>query len=111
MLCFWTSCSEPSIEQLRQLRLALESASDDRVQVLGIGDGESPQQVAEISEREQLPFPLVPDPDRSIARRYGISSWPATVQVGVAGRVSATDLGLVPGLNPCSPSRPPVAKA
>jgi peroxiredoxin len=96
---------------LRELRLALESASEDRVQILGIGDGETAQQVAEVAKSEQLPFPLVPDPERSIARRYGISSWPATVQVGPAGRVVATDLGLVPGLNPCLQDWPPVAKA
>ncbi len=102
VLSFWTSCSEPSIEQLRQLREALESEGEDRPYVLGIGDGEGPQQVAEVAKQEQLPFRLVPDPERSIARRYGISSWPATVQVGPEGRVVAADLGLVPGLNPCA---------
>jgi peroxiredoxin len=101
VLSFWTSCSEPSVEQLRQLREALESGQPEQTYVLGIGDGESPQQVAELAKREQLPFPLVPDPERVIARRYGISSWPATVQVGSDGRVQAADLGLLPGLSPC----------
>jgi peroxiredoxin len=109
VLCFWTSCSEPSIKQLRELREALKSDGEDRPYVLGIGDGESPQQVAELAKQEQLPFPLVPDPERSIARRYGISSWPATVQVSPQGTVVAADLGLVPGLNPCAhTSWPPV---
>jgi AhpC/TSA family len=56
VLSFWTSCSEPSIEQLRQLREALESEGEDRPYVLGIGDGEGPQQVAEVAKQEQLPF-------------------------------------------------------
>jgi len=112
VLCFWSSCSEASIDQLRELREAAEAASETPVEILGIGDGETPQQVAEVAKREQLPFPLVPDPERSIARRYGISSWPSTVQTGPAGRVVATDLGLVPGLNPCAQTNwPPVAKA
>jgi peroxiredoxin len=108
VLSFWTSCSEPSVEQLRQLREALESGRKDEAYVLGIGDGESPQQVAELAKREQLPFPLIADPERSIGRRYGISSWPATVQVGPDGRVEAADLGLVPGVSPCDqhPGRP-----
>lgn len=101
VLSFWTSCSEPSVEQLRQLREALESGGEDQPYVLGIGDGESPQQVTELAKREQLPFPLVPDPDRLIARRYGVSSWPAMVQVGPKGRVEAADLGLHPGVSPC----------
>jgi peroxiredoxin len=100
VLSFWTSCSEPSVEQLRQLREALESGADQPY-VLGIGDGESPQQVAELAKRERLPFPLVPDPERVIARRYGVASWPTTVQLGPDGRVAATDLGLVPGRSPC----------
>jgi peroxiredoxin len=101
VLSFWISCSEPSVEQLRQLREALESRGKDAPYVLGIGDGESPQEVTELARRERLPFPLMADPERSIARRYGISCWPATVQVGPDGRVEATDLGLVPGISPC----------
>jgi peroxiredoxin len=102
VLSFWTSCSEPSVQQLRQLRKALESRRKDQPYVLGIGDGESPAAVSELASREQLPFPLIADPERSIARRYGVCSWPATVQVGPDGRVEATDLGLVPGVSPCA---------
>jgi len=101
VLSFWTSSSEPSLEQLRQLREALEAGRENQPHVLGIGDGESPEQVAELAKREQLPFPLVPDPERSIARRYGVSCWPATVQVGPEGRIEASDVGLVPGVSPC----------
>jgi peroxiredoxin len=111
VLCFWTSCSEPSIEQLRELRQALESSGEDRPYIFGVGDGEGPRQVAELAKQEQLPFPLIADPERSIARRFGISSWPATVQVGPQRRVVAADLGLVPGLNPCAQTNwPPVVQ-
>jgi peroxiredoxin len=101
VLSFWTSCSEPSVEQLRQLREALESCGKDAPHVLGIGDGESPQQVAEVASREQLSFPLIADPERQIARRYGVSCWPATVQVRADGTVDATEFGLVRGVSPC----------
>jgi len=101
VLSFWTSCSGPSLEQLRQLRVALETGPHGQASVLGVGDGESAQQVAEVAQREQLPFPLVPDPERQIAHRYGVSCWPTTVQVGPEGRIDATDLGLVRGSSPC----------
>jgi peroxiredoxin len=105
VLSFWTSCSEPSIEQLRQLSIALEVGREDQPHVLGIGDGESPQEVADVEKREQLPFPLVPDPERLIARRYGVYSWPTMVQVAPNGRIEAADLGLHPGLSPCEELR------
>ncbi|MET9022724.1 TlpA disulfide reductase family protein [Actinopolymorpha sp. NPDC004070] len=101
VLSFWTSCSEPSVEQLRQLRDALETGRVDRPHIFGIGDGEDPQQVSRLAEREQLPFPLIADPERSIARRYGVSCWPTTVQIGLDRSVEATDLGLVPGVSLC----------
>lgn len=101
VLCFWTSCSEPSIEQLRQLRAALDVGREDQPAVLGIGDGEGPQEVAELEKREQLPFPLVADPERSIARRYGVHAWPTVVQIGADGVVAAAGHGLFPGLSPC----------
>jgi peroxiredoxin len=108
-LCFWTSSSEASIEQLRQLREALESREPgDRPYVVGIGDGEDERSVSEFAKLEQLPFPVLADPQRTIARRYGVSAWPTTVQVGPGGRVLATDLGLVAGINPCD-VRLPVA--
>jgi peroxiredoxin len=111
VLSFWTSCSEPSIEQLRQLRAALETGREDQVHVVGIGDGENSEQVAKLAEREQFPFPLVADPERSIAHRYGVSSWPSTIQVGGDGRVVAVDVGLLPGLSPCDRVRHPPASA
>jgi peroxiredoxin len=100
-LSFWSASSEPSIEQLRQLSKALEAEEEGRPYVIGIGDGESEQQVRALAGREQFPFPLVPDPERLISRRFGISCWPATVQIGSDGRFVAVDLGLVPGLSPC----------
>jgi peroxiredoxin len=111
VLCFWSSCSEPSIKQLRELREAISSAGEPLPTVLGIGDGEGASQVAEVAKRERLPFALIPDPERSIANRYGISSWPATVQVNPQGMIVATDLGLVPGISPCVQISRPVEKA
>ena len=110
VLSFWTSCSEPSIEQLRQLRAAQEAGREGQIQIVGIGDGEKPGDVAELAEREQFPFPLVADPERSIAHRYGISSWPSTIQVGGDGAVEAVDVGLLPGVSPCDRVRRPPAK-
>jgi peroxiredoxin len=104
------SCSEPSIEQLRQLRAAQEAGPEDQIQVVGIGDGEGSREVAKLAKREQFPFPLVADPERSIAHRYGITSWPSTIQVGGDGAVEAADVGLFPGLSPCDRVRRPPAK-
>jgi hypothetical protein len=61
--CFWTPYSEPSIEQLRQLRDALDSKAADCPSVLGIGDGAAgPRAVDRPPLRHLL--------------------WPTTVQIG-----------------------------
>jgi peroxiredoxin len=112
LLSFWTSCSPESIEQLRELRSAVDSSEREGLAAFGIGDGEDPRRVSELAKREQLPFPLIADPDRSIARRYGVSSWPTTVEVGPDGAVHAVDLGLVRGISPCSETAwPPLTRA
>ncbi len=100
-LSFWSGSSEPSIEQLRQLSEALAAEGEGRPYVIGIGDGEGAREVGALAAREQFPFPLVPDPERLISSQFGISCWPATVQIGADGRFVAVDLGLVPGLSPC----------
>ena len=102
VLSFWSSSSEPSVDQLRELSRALEAGAEPRPYVVGIGDGETPERVAEVAKRERLSFPLVADAERVVGRRYGVSCWPAVVQVGPEGRVEATDLGLVRGLDPCA---------
>ena len=94
LVAFWTSWSQPSIEQLRELAGAYRASEGRRPIVLAVGDGETADSAARIQKLEQLPFPVIPDPDRRIAARYGVSCWPTTVWISKRMRVEAVTFGL-----------------
>jgi hypothetical protein len=97
-IVFWTTWSDPSLEELR--RAGTESgsrgAADGAPMVLLVNDGEDPELARRKLKELGLGFPMVPDPDRAIARRYGIVAWPTVVQVDREGRVAEIRLGLEP---------------
>jgi peroxiredoxin len=96
VLAFWTSASQPSVEQLRELKAAHESSGERGPVVLGVGDGETGEAAAKVAKEEALPFPVIPDPERAISRRYGVGCWPTTVWIGPNMRVEAVNFGLTP---------------
>jgi hypothetical protein len=72
---------------------------------------ESSARAAEVARAEGLPFPVIPDPERSISRRFGVGSWPTLVWIGTTMTVEAVDFGLtaVAGGRPTG-HRPPAGK-
>jgi hypothetical protein len=97
-IVFWTTWSDPSLEELRRVRAESGSrgAAGDAPMVLLVNDGEDPELAQRKLKELGLGFPMVPDPDRAIARRYGIVAWPTVVQVDREGRVAEIRLGLEP---------------
>ncbi len=93
-LTFWTSWSDPSVEQLREFARAYEATRGVGPLVLAIGEGETEERAAQIAKEEGLPFPVLPDPDREISRRFGVGCWPTTVWIGPTMRVEAVNFGL-----------------
>ena len=93
-LAFWTSWSDPSVEQLREFARAHEATRGVGPLVLAIGDGEMHERAAEVAKEEGLPFPVLPDPDREISRRFGVGCWPTTVWIGPTMRVESVNFGL-----------------
>ena len=94
VVAFWTSWCEPSLEQLRQLRAVYESSRRGGVIVLAVGDGEAAARAEEVARREELPFPVIPDPHRVISQRFGVSVWPSIVWIAPDMRVDTVHLGL-----------------
>jgi hypothetical protein len=97
-VCFWTSWSEPSLEELRRLSKTASPGCDDAGRegpvVLCINDGETPEHAAATLKRLGLHVTLVPDPERKLARSYGVSCWPTVVRIDRAGRIADVRLGL-----------------
>jgi len=93
-LCFWTTWSQASLEELRRRAAAQEQRSAGPRTIL-VNDGEQPELAVRFLKRHGLAFEhAASDPERRIARGYGISCWPTVVRVDAEGRVAGARFGL-----------------
>ncbi|TAH39461.1 MAG: TlpA family protein disulfide reductase [Planctomycetota bacterium] len=111
---FWTSWSEPSLEELRRAAAAGRGQNGRGPLLLCVNDGEDPELAARTLAQLDPSLRLVPDPQRLLSRRFGVCCWPTTVRVDGAGRIADIRLGLDPAgagspgeQQPCAPSSPP----
>jgi hypothetical protein len=102
-VAFYSSRSEPSIEHLELLR-DVGDGSEEGPLVIAIGDGETWEDVAALVEARRLPFLVVADADRLVARSFGIWAWPVTVWIRPDQRIEAIDIGAT-GLSGTAPTR------
>jgi peroxiredoxin len=93
LLNFWKSWSTPCLAELQHLQRMHDRSSQEGPVILAINDGENIEWLAEFRREHNLTFTLVPDPERRIARRYGVNCWPTTVSIDVDGLVNGIRLG------------------
>jgi peroxiredoxin len=86
LLLFWKSWSEPCLRELDRLEL-LHRRARGELCIVAVNDGEEPERVQEARRARGLTYLLVADPERAIARRYGVSCWPTSVTIDARGRV------------------------
>lgn len=96
VLHFWTSWSKPSIEELRALEAVDDQSAQHEVVILAINDGESPEHAREIFKENGFTSQLITDPNRLLARQYGVNCWPTTIFLDEQGLVSRIQFGLTP---------------
>ncbi len=74
-------------------------APDHRVLTVALQSGEAGEILAYL-EAADLDFPVVPDPDGEIARRWGVAGVPASFVIDPEGRIASSTVGLStePGL-------------
>lgn len=92
-LTFWTSRSEPSLDQLEFLREFHARAGHSAPLTIAVGSGETPERVGELAREQEFPFVMLPDPDQRITRAFGVWCWPSTVWIRADQRVEAIDIG------------------
>ena len=92
-LVFWTSWAEPSLQELRRVEGLCADASDLEPLVLAINDGESPEHARAVFQANGFRSRLVVDPERAIARAYGVHCWPTTIEIGAHNRIWSVQLG------------------
>jgi hypothetical protein len=95
LLNFWKSASTASMSELRHLQdvVARESGSQSPF-VVAIGDGEGPDDVARMEFGRRGRIALVPEPDRQVARQYGVNCWPTTIAIDRRGRIEGGRFGM-----------------
>jgi peroxiredoxin len=96
LLNFWRSWSAPSIQELRRLQRLQDQ--ERRPLILAINGDEDRNALAEVRSRNNLTFPLVHDPQKSIATRYGVQCWPTTVSINEEGIVDHVQFGVMHAL-------------
>ena len=90
---FWKLASAPSLAELRHLQEVAGSDPAGRL-VVAIGDGEGPDEIAKIELGARGRLTLVPDPDRRIARQYGVNCWPTTIAIDWQGIIEGSRFGV-----------------
>jgi len=96
VLDFWASWCGPCIKSLPGLIETMSSFPADRVKLIGVNQGESPEQVKHFLETKGLKFKVAMDADQSVARKYGVDAIPHTVIVGPDGKVAWMQTGYNP---------------
>lgn len=86
LLNFWASWCEPCRAEMPSLQ-RLAAKHPHTLVVLAINFKESPTTVQQFVQRTGLTLPVLPDPQGSVARAWGITIFPSTVLIGADGRV------------------------
>lgn len=88
---FWRASSSQSIEMIRDLSLG--SKASQSPMVLAVNDGDAPDVARRAVAENGVTAIVVIDPARSIARAYGIDTWPTSVSIDALGLVRAVRNG------------------
>jgi len=84
---FFKSWSQPCLTELRRLQMLHERQGEKGSVILIVADGENGQQAQSLFEQYGIKLRIIADPDRKIARLYGILAWPTTITVNAGGFV------------------------
>jgi peroxiredoxin len=93
MITFFKSWSEPCRHELARLQERQEELAAEGWVVLAVSDGETRGAAERVVEELGLRFRVLADPNRQIAREYGVRAWPMTVMIDAQGIVRQVRTG------------------
>jgi len=93
-LNIWATWCEPCREEIPSMQLLYERLHGPNFEMLAVSTDQGDRSVVEHFVREHgLTFPVLPDPELSIADLYRVTGYPETFIIDRNGRVVAHDLG------------------
>lgn len=93
---FWATWCQPCHAQTAVLRGLHEEMNDRGVQFLAVDLGEPEPTVKLFMERNPVPYPVLLDPERSLAAELGIQSLPTLLVIDRQGRTTYFAPGVIP---------------
>jgi len=100
VLNFWATWCPPCVEETPGLEKFAEQMRQQGVAVLGVSVDQDGTALQTFASEQHLSFPILRDPDRSIAHRYGTFQFPETYILDQDGRVAEKLIGAVDWQDP-----------
>src|SRR5262249_23921290 len=95
VLLFAEADATPSRSALRALKRLERAGEQHQLFPIAVLDGANRKAAAAVRRQLGARFPIVPDPQRAIGTRYGISCWPTTVIIDRDGTIARVSMGAV----------------
>ena len=93
VLNFWATWCPPCVEETPGLEKFAEQMRLQGVTVMGVSVDQDGAALQTFAAEQHLSFPILRDPDRSIAHRYGTFQFPETYIIDQDGRVAEKLIG------------------
>ena len=91
---FFATWCGPCMEEMPQLEAKLwQKHQTNGLVVLAIGQGHSAEELKDFQKAKKYTFPLVPDPDEAIYKKYATRYIPRNYVIGKDGKVAYLNLG------------------
>jgi peroxiredoxin len=95
VLNFWATWCPPCVEETPGLEKFAEQMRLQGVAVMGVSVDEDAAALRTFAAEQHLSFPILRDPNQSVASRYGTFKFPETYIIDQEGRVAEKLIGAV----------------
>jgi peroxiredoxin len=100
VLNFWATWCPPCVEETPGLEKFAEQMRLEGVAVMGVSVDQDVAALQTFAAQQQLSFPILRDPNQSVANRYGTFQFPETYIIDQEGRVAEKLIGAVDWQDP-----------
>jgi peroxiredoxin len=100
VLNFWATWCPPCVEETPSLEKFAEQMRHQGVAVMGVSVDQDVGALRTFADQQHLSFPILRDPNQSVANRYGTFQFPETYIIDQEGRVAEKLIGAVDWQDP-----------